>query len=74
MYHSDPSVKYFGLEWPTVYRRCNTIKLHLTEFWELLERSKQESNKKLSLLLSDMDILAEEVAGHLESVTNEAAA
>ena len=67
--HSDPSVQYFGLEWSTVYKRCKKIQFHLAQFWGLIDRSEEETSNILSILLSELNILKEEVVGHLEAVT-----
>ena len=61
---TDSSVRFFGLEWRTVFKICLKIYQDMTTFWTLLEEPHIVNYNLLARTLSALDKLEYDVGNH----------
>ena len=61
---TDPSVRFFVLEWRTVFKICEKIYQDMTTFWTLLEETYTVTSNMLARTLSALDKLEYDVGNH----------
>ena len=61
---TDPSVRFFGLEWRTVFKICEKIFQDMTTFWTLLEETNTVTTNMIARTLSALDKLEHDVGSH----------
>jgi hypothetical protein len=62
--NTDPSVRFFGLKWRTVFRVCKKIFQEMTTFWTLLEKTHTVTAIMLARTLSALDMLEDDFGNH----------